>query len=67
MMERDDEDARTPDDPWDDDPWKDEPWPEPSRAPTTREKISVLLPALLAFGGMILMLLIFLAVALWRN
>ncbi|MGE3798006.1 MAG: hypothetical protein AB7G88_09200 [Thermomicrobiales bacterium] len=41
--------------------------PTPARAPTTREKISVLLPALIAFGGMVLMLVIFLMVAALKN
>lgn len=39
----------------------------PSRKPTTREKFSVLLPALLAFIGMIAMLVIFIIVAVMRS
>ena len=57
--------SNTPDD---EDPWKDkDQWPEPTRTPTTREKFSVLLPALIAFGGAILMLVIFLILAAIRS
>lgn len=40
---------------------------EPVRKPTTKEKATVLLPALIAFAGMILMLAIFVILAATRN
>ncbi|MEZ4500505.1 MAG: glycosyltransferase [Thermomicrobiales bacterium] len=56
-MEAPDDDFR------DDDSGQDNTPLEPTRKPTTREKFSVLLPALIAFGGMVLMLVIFLLLA----
>ncbi len=49
------------------DAWDRDNYPPPSRKPTTREKFSVLLPALLAFIGMIAMLVIFIIVAAMRS
>ncbi len=40
---------------------------EPVRQPTTKEKATVLLPALIAFAGMILMLAIFVILVATRN
>jgi hypothetical protein len=40
---------------------------EPVRPPTTSEKVSVLLPAVIAFGGIVLMLVIVLFVVATRN
>lgn len=42
-------------------------WPEPSRKPTLREKASVLLPALIALGGIVLMLIIVLVLVKLRT
>jgi len=40
---------------------------QPTRQPTLGEKVSVLLPAVIAFGGIVLMLVIVLIIVATRN